>query len=1220
MNFNELRFDELIPLAKLRLAMERFSASIGIGCIIVDPQGDTIIQVNWKCFCMSYSKKIPSIRKSCVETDSFFENILNNSKHSTVYTCDNGLSSAVAPIIVEGFHVANIFIGQFLVNFCDMEMQRNIAETKGLTEIEYLESVSQLPVFSEEKIQLVLCHLELFSELLFEVCENILQEKRLTKKIEKDKDRYHGLINSLPQIIYEIDLNGNLTFVNQAAYESFGYSPEELPEGVDFLSLITVNEQERDVARKRLERILSGETLPPKEYSFRRKNGSYFLALVFSSPTFSKGEMQGVGGIVVDITERKEMEENLRRNETKLQSLFRAVPIGLTILKNRTLHSVNEGLCRIVGYDASDLISRTSLQLYESEEEYNRVGEALYQSFPKEQTSYVETRFCRRDGALREVALFAAPLDPNNLSEGAAVAIQDITEQKRAEKALRISEQRLSFAISASSDAIWEMNLQTKIVNYSPRWYEMLGYSDQAFPITLEKWRSMCHPADYQSKHRLMENMLASPSDLGHASEFRLRHRDGRWIWILSRGKVVKRDATGTPVLLVGTSTNITKRKLAEEALKVSEERYRTLFETSSNAILIIKNDIVVDCNQQTLNKFRCLRQEIIGQSSAKLLVCQQPDGLANNIKKISPEITQEKPFQYEWLQCRLDGTNFHAEVNVSEVELSGEKYSQVIIRDITIRKNWEKSLKESEFRFRSFFNTNPEGIILLDFQGFILDANKAFLKGSGFSFTEVTHRHYTELVPQMYHSTMHKAVSALKSGISQDEPLEASYLTKNGLVKPVALNGWVVKDEKSTPLYLGIFVHDLTTEKALTEEKVSLEKQVMQAQKNEAIGTLAGGIAHDFNNILGGIMGFAQLALYNDPSTLGNKERKYINRVLEASERAKALVQQILRFSRHSSADMDSINLIPVIEETIHLLRSTFPMSIEIKQQLNVEDDRIIGNSTQIHQIVTNLGTNAYHAMQETGGVLSISLEKVTLMEPKEFMSMKIPPGEYLKLQVKDTGPGMPPSVLQRIFEPYFTTKKINEGTGLGMAVTLGIIKSHKGMIEIETACGQGSCFDVFMPLTQAESMKSLNNDKTLRIGRGERVLIVDDDAFFLEVVKESLDLLGYQVTANQNSLKTLEIFKAAPYGYDLLITDQSMPKMTGAQLAQEIRKVNDSIPIILCTGYSETVTEQSANYYGITSFLMKPVNMHDLAHTVHDVLERGGVSGARPVLEAEK
>ncbi|MDD2467630.1 MAG: PAS domain S-box protein [Desulfobulbus sp.] len=1199
--------DQLIPPAKLRLAVERFCASIGIGCIIVDPKGGTILQVNWKCLCRSFSNKNPPVLKSCVEIDNFFKKVLHNSPHATLYTCDNGLSSAVVPILVDGVNVANIFIGQFIVDSYDINIQKKIAKSKGIAEIEYVGAVTQLPVMSDREIQITIHHLELFAELLGEICRNYLQKKRLNEKIEKNKERYYGLVNSLPQIIYEIDLYGHLSFINNSAYESFGYTSEELIKSGDFLSLITENKNDLYSARKRLEGILSGEKLPPKEYYFRRKNGDRFIALVFSSPVFSKGELQGVGGIIVDITEQKKTEENLRRNEAKLQSLFRAVPVGLTILKDRTLHSVNEGLCKIVGYDDSDLLFRTSLQLYESEEEYIKVGAALYQQLSDEQTGYVETRFCRRDGSIREVSLFAAPLDPSNPAEGAAVAIQDITEQKRAEKALRISEERLSFAISASSDAIWEMKPKSQTVYYSPRWYEMLGYPDQAFPVTLEKWKSMCHPADCQSTQRLMEHVLASPSDPGYTSEFRLRHRDGRWIWVLSRGKVVKRDAMGTPVLLAGTNTNITKRKLAEEALKVSEERYRTLFETSSNAILIVKNDIVVDCNQQTLDMLRCSREKIIGKSSSRLFVCQQTDGKSDAIRNNPPEIIQEIPFQYEWLQCRLDGTNFHAEVNVSEVDLVGEKYSQVIIRDITLRKTWEKSLRESEFRFRSFFNTNPEGIILLDFQGFILDANKAFLQGSGFSFSEVTHRHFTEFVPHAHHSASQQALLALKSGISQNDPLEISYLTKNGQEKPVAVKGWVVQDEKNTSLYLGIFIRDLTKEKELTVEKISLEKQVMQAQKNEAIGTLAGGIAHDFNNILGGIVGFAQLALYSDPSTMGNKERQYINRVLEASERAKALVQQILRFSRHSSIEMHSINLIPVIEEAIHLLRSTLPKSIEIRQQLDVEDDRIIGDSTQIHQVVTNLGTNAYHAMRETGGILSVSLRKVTLVEPKETMSMKIPPGEYLKLQVKDTGSGMPPSVLQRIFEPYFTTKKVNEGTGLGMAVTLGIIKGHKGMIEIETASGQGTSFDIFLPLTQIDTGKRINEEINLPLGQGERVLIVDDEAFFLEVVKESLNLLGYKVTASQSSLKTLEIFKAAPSSYDLLITDQSMPEMTGAQLSQEVRRMNPSIPIILCTGYSETVTEQSANYYGITSFLMKPVNVHDLAKTVHDVLGKG-------------
>ncbi len=1187
--------------------MQRFCASIAMGGILVDPMGKIILQVERNGFCENFSRMAPPFLKAGVAGEDVSTGRLGNNEKSAVDTCDTGLSRASAPIRVEGRQVATLVVGHFLSKAPDREGGKSAAAPKGLPETDDLNARVPWSVLSKNEIQLTRNHVELFSELLGERGRNALQEKRASQKLEKSEDRYQSLINSLPQIVYEIDLNGKLTFANQTAYESFGYTREEVARTDDFLSLISVEGQERDVAHQRLRRVIAGEIIDPIEYSFRRKDASCFSALVFSRPMYLRGKVLGVSGIIIDITERKKMEESLQQNEAMLQSLFRAAPVGLAIIRNRILYALNEELCAILGYEAADLLYQSPRHLYESDEEYSRVGVALYQSLSGQRKSYVETRFCRRDGSLRDVSLFAAPLDPNDPSAGAAVAAQDITEQKRAENALRRSEERFSFAINASSDAVWEMNPLAQTLEYSARWYEMLGYSDQEFPMTFERWRRMCHPADFLGTQKMLQRVYASLSNTGYTSEFRLRHRDGTWVWILSRGKVMRRDLAGFPLLVVGTNTNISKRKLAEEALKVSEERYRTLFEAASISIVIIKNDAVIDCNQKTLEMFRCTRQAIIGQAPSTLFVGQQPDGQSSEVPRGFSEVAQGPIGQLEGLQSRFDGTHFYAEVNLSTFELSGELYAQMRIRDVTTRKNSEKFLRESEFRFRSFYNTNPEGIILVDFQGFVLDANKAFLQESGFSLTEVTHRHFKELVPQAHHPLLQKAIASLQSGISQSEPLEVSYFTKQGVLTPVVIKGWVVTDEKSSPLYLGIFIRDLTKEKTLAVKNVSLEMQVMQAQKNEAIGTLAGGIAHDFNNILGGISGFSQLALLQEPSTLGDKERGYIQRVLEASARAKALVQQILRFSRHNNIEMKSINLTPVIKESIHLLRSTLPTSIEIKQQVDIEDDCIVGDSTQIHQVVMNLGTNAYHAMRETGGRLTVSLERAILAAPKEFMTMKIPPGEYLKLRVMDTGTGMPPSVLQRIFEPYFTTKKVNEGTGLGMAVTLGIIKSHKGLIEIQTAVGQGTSFDVFLPLTQIEPTDSEQDAETLPRGRGERVLIVDDEVFFLEVVEESLRLLGYQVRSSQSSLKTLETFMGDPEGYDLLITDQSMPEMTGAQLAQEIRKISSTLPIILCTGYSETVTEQSASYYGITSFLMKPVNVHDLAKTVHEVLLQG-------------
>lgn len=518
-----------------------------------------------------------------------------------------------------------------------------------------------------------------------------------------------------------------------------------------------------------------------------------------------------------------------------------------------------------------------------------------------------------------------------------------------------------------------------------------------------------------------------------------------------------------------------------------------------------------------------------------------------------------------------------------------------------------EQDRRDSEFRFRSFFDSNPEGIMLMDFEGKITGVNRTLAKMGGYSIQEIVNRHFKEYIPLSYHDKAQVAINSIKAGIQLDNLPEIAYLTKDGGEIPISIRSWRITDEDSRPISLGVFVHDLTKEKQLAEEKAAVEKQLMQTQKLQAIGTLAGGIAHDFNNILGGIMGYTQLAMMEKETSL-DKKQVYLSRVLTASNRAKDLVQQILRFSRHESTDMKPIGIAPIIIESIKLLRSTLPATIKIEQDFQENSAKIVGDPTQIHQVMMNLCTNAFHAMKERGGILTISMANVVLNTPKTFMDLNVPPGEYVKLSISDTGHGIAPHTLERIFDPYFTTKKVNEGTGLGLSVIMGIIKIHHGLINVESDLYHGTRFDVYFPLIQAETHKTSDKTPIVLLGNQEKILVVDDEPFFLDVVKDNLEMLKYKVSANLSSLKTLELFKENPTGFDLVITDQTMPEMTGIQLIAEIRNLNSDIPIILCTGYSENVSEHSAKYYSITKFLMKPVIFHDLALAVQEVLQKNG------------
>ena len=386
------------------------------------------------------------------------------------------------------------------------------------------------------------------------------------------------------------------------------------------------------------------------------------------------------------------------------------------------------------------------------------------------------------------------------------------------------------------------------------------------------------------------------------------------------------------------------------------------------------------------------------------------------------------------------------------------------------------------------------------------------------------------------------------------------------------------------------------------TSEIRNLEAQLMQAQKMESIGTLAGGIAHDFNNILFAIIGYTEIALLDIPSD--SALEKNLNKVLLAGERAKDLVQQILTFSRKSEEEKKPVQVHLIVNEVIKFLRSSLPSTIQIHQQIEIGNDTVLADSTQIHQILMNLCTNASHAMMEKGGILQINLENMELDSDFTAQYPDMKPGSYLKLTVSDTGHGMSPDVLNRIFEPYFTTKERGSGTGLGMAVVHGIVKSYSGIIKVDSEPGKGSTFHIYLPIIDEEKKSEKVTDKPLPTGN-ERILFIDDEDALMDLGKQLLENLGYEVVARTSSVEALELFRTKPDQFDLVITDMTMPNMTGDRLAKELMKINADIPIILCTGHSNGISEHKAKEMGIRAFVMKPVAMRNLSIIVRKVLD---------------
>jgi CheY-like chemotaxis protein len=377
-----------------------------------------------------------------------------------------------------------------------------------------------------------------------------------------------------------------------------------------------------------------------------------------------------------------------------------------------------------------------------------------------------------------------------------------------------------------------------------------------------------------------------------------------------------------------------------------------------------------------------------------------------------------------------------------------------------------------------------------------------------------------------------------------------------------------------------------------------------MQSQKMEAIGTLAGGIAHDFNNILTPIQGYVELARLNlkDPA----KVKEDLDEVLQAVQRAKELVQQILTFSRQEAQQNSLTDVAVIVKEALKLLRSSIPTTIEIRQNIDSSCGQVMVNPTQIHQILMNLCTNAYHSMRDEGGILGVTLIPVTITASDNPALKNLPQGSYLQLEVSDTGHGMDKATANRILEPYFTTKKKEEGTGLGLSVVHGIIKSLGGEITIYSEVGSGSTFHVYLPMVEKNIEEKINKHREPPPEGNEGIILVDDEEMILSMQSEILSKLGYRVKTFSNPDDALQFFTSQADSYDLLITDMTMPQITGDVLAEKMRKIQPKLPVILCTGFSEIINREKALAQGINEFLTKPVELYELARTIRAVLDQ--------------
>ena len=666
-----------------------------------------------------------------------------------------------------------------------------------------------------------------------------------------------------------------------------------------------------------------------------------------------------------------------------------------------------------------------------------------------------------------------------------------------------------------------------------------------------------------------------------------------------------------------------------EAALQESEARYRLLAENVTDVIWVRDMQFRPTYISPSVTRLRGYSvEEAMSQTLLEALtpasreVAQQAFAHALRLER-SSQAPLDRFRTLELEATRKDGSTVWIETSVTFLrDAEGRPVGFLgVNRDISARKQAEEALqqahgalearvtertaalRESEDRYRRVVEGSLQAILIHQ-DGILQYVNPACAQMFGYASPDElkgVNLWETLFAPESWEDIQAR-IAALLRGENIAVHLDFPGVRKDGSRIWIASTGSVITWHNQ--LAIVSFYTDVTARKEAEEERQRLETQLHQSQKMEAIGTLAGGIAHEFNNMLAAILGFTQLASANVSPT--SPVSQYLQAVETAGKRAKGLVQQLLAFSHPSDHQPEPVPLALVIQEALKLLRATLPTTIEIRQLMAPTTGTVLADATQLHQVLMNLCANAEYAMRETGGILEISVDSIKVNDAYAAFHPDLQPGSHVRVRVRDTGVGIPADVVERIFEPFFTTKSIGEGTGMGLAIVHGIVTRHGGVMTVESTPGEGSTFTIYLPqITHNTAHTADPSEPVMPQGAG-CILFVDDEEVLARLGQALLERLGYDVVVFTSSLAALEAFQAEPYRFDLVITDQTMPAMTGATLVEELRHIRSDIPIILCTGFSHLMNAEKAEALGVDAFVMKPGVTQELAVAIQQVLEK--------------
>ncbi|MCP4272226.1 MAG: PAS domain S-box protein [Gammaproteobacteria bacterium] len=757
---------------------------------------------------------------------------------------------------------------------------------------------------------------------------------------------------------------------------------------------------------------------------------------------------------------------------------------------------------------------------------------------------------------------------------------------------MELTKDLLQDVISGANLGFWEWYYQTGEHHVSDLWLNILGLEQTDLIGNEVDWSERIHPDDKVNVDQQIQNAI--DKDIPYRIEFRMKHKQGSWVWIEGSGRVIEWDKNHTkPIRLCGTHQDITERKFTEEMA----QRFHQVVERSLNEIYIFDSETTFFIN---VNKGA---QKNLGYTMMELKSMTPVDikpefSIEAFNKMVTPLRTGVKEIiQFETVHKRKNGSLYPVEIHLQLMTHNKPVFVAMVI-DITKRKQAEKLLRNSEERFKALSQAAYGGIIIHE-QGVILECNEGLSEITGFSYEELINSNGLELIEP---GSLETVLSNIKKGYERSYDVEG--VRKNGSVYPLSIKGKnIIYKGRDTRV---IEFLDITERKKSEAEQIRLQNELHQAHKMEALGQLTGGIAHDFNNILGIIMGYTSLTLQKHGSEIPEKVVDYLQTTMKASERARSLVAQMLTFSRSGNADAQPLQITPLIKENVKMLYSILPSTMNIELNYDKNLPNILISAAQLQQLLINLCLNAKDAMKGVG-CLAIDLSLHRHIDTECADCQQRIQGDWIELSVADTGCGIAPDTLKHIFDPFFTTKEVGEGTGMGLSVLHGIIQSHGAHTLVETELGKGTTFRLLFPplLDNNQALSETEGlSEELPQGEGQHVLVVDDEPGLAEYIGDLLKLHGYQPTITTDSQKALRLFQKNPDKFALLVTDQTMPGLTGMDLIEHFREIRENLPVVLCTGHSETINKDGAKRKSV-NYLSKPINSDQLIQLAGDLLE---------------